>query len=172
VTQSKDPETQTARVLFVCMGNICRSPTAEAVLRKMAEDAGVADHLDIDSCGTIDYHVGKPPDERMVAAGQEHGYRIEGKARCFEREDLDRFDLIVTMDEGNHHYVNLRLGHADKRARLRRLTDFCHNHPDTQEVPDPYYGGSEGFTRVVELLEDGCAGILDWLRRKDHLPEG
>jgi protein-tyrosine phosphatase len=147
------------RVLFVCMGNICRSPAAEGVMRALAAKAGVAMH--VESAGVIGCHAGDLPDRRMVAAAKRRGYELVSRARQVARGDFNKFDLILTMDDDNLRGV---LGFADndgERAKVVRFTNYCRVYQGTTEVPDPYYGGGEGFERVLDLLEDGCRGLLE-----------
>lgn len=148
------------RVLFVCMGNICRSPAGEIIFRKLVADAGRSADFEIDSAGTLGYHEGNPPDARMAATLRDRGYTVAGRARQIRTADLANFDLIVTMDEDN--LTAVRALDADRRfhAKIRPAVDFCRVH-QSPRVPDPYYGGQQGFERVIELLEDGCAGILE-----------
>ncbi len=156
------PNPITHRVLFVCLGNICRSPAAEIIFRKMVDDAGRTEDFEIDSAGTIGHHEGAPPDERMAAALAQKGFTISGKARRIRAEDLEHFDLVVTMDESNLKDVR-SLDTAGKfGGKIRTLVSFCRDHDDLR-VPDPYYGGQRGFDHVIELLGDGCAGILEEL---------
>ncbi|MEO5716832.1 MAG: low molecular weight protein-tyrosine-phosphatase [Luteolibacter sp.] len=153
---------KTHRVLFVCLGNICRSPAAEIIFRKIVDDAGRADDFEIDSAGTIGHHQGSPPDHRMSAALERKGHTISGCARRIKAEDLEHFDLVVTMDESNLTDVR-GLDTAGKfHEKIRPLVSFCRTHDDLR-VPDPYYGGQRGFDHVIELLGDGCAGILEEL---------
>mgnify|MGYP000909500663 CR=1 FL=1 len=148
------------RVLFVCMGNICRSPAAEGVLRALVKRGGFADRVEIASAGTIGLHAGELPDSRMRSAAAKRGYTLTSRARKFAPSDFKRFDLILTMDEDNRRDVlNQATTDAD-RQRVRPFVEFCRKHRASL-VPDPYYGGPEGFERVLDLLEDGCAGILD-----------
>lgn len=158
--------TEPLRVLFVCMGNICRSPAGEGVLRARLAAAGLANRVTVDSAGTIGYHAGSPPDRRMRAAASRRGYDLDSRARQVTAADLDRFDLILTMDEDNRRDV-LALARDDRqRARVRAFCEFCQTHAET-EVPDPYYGGDQGFEHVLDLLEDGCAGVIEWARRRN-----
>lgn len=147
------------RVLFVCMGNICRSPAGENIFRKLAADAGRTDDFEIDSAGTLGYHQGKPPDSRMASTLRSHGYPVNGLARQIKPADLAAFDLIVTMDPDNLSGVRRLDREGKHHAKIRPLVEFCSNH-QVSEVPDPYYGGQQGFEQVIALLEDGCAGIL------------
>jgi len=148
----------TTAILFVCLGNICRSAAAEGVFRKVASDAGRAAEFEVDSAGTGAWHVGSPADERMHAAAARRGYVLESIARQIHRSDFERFDLIVTMDEDNYRNVT-RLARDGQRARIARMRDYCELHGDG-EVPDPYFGGEAGFETVLDILEDACAGLL------------
>lgn len=147
------------RVLFVCLGNICRSPAAEIVFRKMVAEAGLEDAYEIDSAGTAGYHEGAPPDHRMAATLEHHGYAIAGKARKITRADLDSFDHIVTMDEENYRDVCALDSSSGTHPKVKPFVSFCTEHDD-RRVPDPYYGGQKGFDHVVSLLEDGCRNLL------------
>lgn len=152
------------RILFVCMGNICRSPAGEGVLTKMVAAAGLADQIKIDSAGTIGMHQGNRADSRMRAAAITRGYDLTSRARQVIASDLDSFDLILTMDEDNHRGVLALATTATQRNRVRLFCSFCDNHSE-REVPDPYYGGAQGFEHVLDLLEDGCRGVLAWARK-------
>ncbi|HRX56590.1 MAG TPA: low molecular weight protein-tyrosine-phosphatase [Verrucomicrobiales bacterium] len=151
------------RILFVCMGNICRSPAGENVLRHLAARAGLEEVWEIDSAGTISTHTGNPPDSRMTAAARTRGIPMSGRARQIRASDLDRFDLILTMDNDNLADVKgLAARHGGMEAHRARIVPFCtycESHGET-EVPDPYYGGPEGFEKVLDLLEDGCAAMV------------
>lgn len=152
------PDTPT-RVLFVCLGNICRSPAAEIVFRHLIREAGREDEFIVDSAGTAGYHEGSPPDARMAATLRQNGYAISGRARQIRDEDLAAFDLIVPMDEQNLADVLELDRRGIHRDKVRPFVGFCREHDD-RRVPDPYYGGQQGFDHVVRLLEDGCGGIL------------
>ena len=150
------------RVLMVCMGNICRSPTAQGVLEAKAVQAGVQDRLDIDSAGTHDYHIGKAPDQRSQEHAAGRGYDLsQQRARQLQARDFDDFDWILVMDEANEQAAR-RLCPPGQEHRLRRLSSFCLTHA-TDVVPDPYYGGSDGFEQVLDLVEDACTGLLQFL---------
>ena len=144
-------------VLFVCMGNICRSPTAEGVFRKLVADAGRDAEFKVDSAGTIGYHAGSMADRRMRSAAKERGYLLESRARRIEFNDFDHFDLIVTMDDENFREVQEMS--PGTGARVVRMCDYCEEHEET-EVPDPYYGGEAGFYKVIDILEDACGNFL------------
>ncbi|WP_107852448.1 low molecular weight protein-tyrosine-phosphatase [Oceanimonas marisflavi] len=147
-------------VLMICMGNICRSPTAEAVLRHKAVRAGV--ELEIDSAGTIGYHAGSGPDARARAAGEARGYDFSGmQARQVTRQDFEHFDLVLAADRSNLEDL-LRLCPPAHRHKVKLLLSFA-NGPE-QEVPDPYYGGERGFEQVLDLVEAACDGVLKALR--------
>ncbi len=150
---------KTFSVLFVCMGNICRSPAGEGVFRALVEDAGLDDQIRIDSAGTLGYHAGEPADSRMRQSAQNRGYALTSRARQIMAADLDEFDLILTMDEDNYHNVLALADNDAQRDRVKSFCDFCVDH-DNRSVPDPYYGGADGFETVLDLLEDGCRGVL------------
>ena len=151
------------RLLFVCMGNICRSPAAEAVFRGLVEKAGLQDRLRCDSAGTIDHHEGKPADSRMVEHAARRGIVIRHLARGVQPRDFADFDLILVMDDFNERDLLSMTAKHTQKAKIRKMTDFCMN-VEAADVPDPYYGGPEGFERVLDILEDSCAGLLAELR--------
>ncbi len=144
-------------VLFVCMGNICRSPAAEGVFRKLVADAGREAEFHIDSAGTHGYHVGHPPDSRMLAAARARGYLLDSRARRLAQSDFECFNWIVTMDDDN--YANVGAMDNGGGARVVRMVDYC-KRLSPVEVPDPYYGGAAGFEEVLDILEDACSGLL------------
>ena len=144
-------------VLFVCMGNICRSPAAEGVFRKLVADAGREAEFHIDSAGTHGYHVGHPPDSRMLAAARARGYLLDSKARRLEPSDFERFEWIVAMDDDN--YASIGAMDPGGGARVVRMVDYCERLSPI-EVPDPYYGGAAGFEEVLDILEDACASLM------------
>ena len=150
-------------VLFVCMGNICRSPTAEGVFRHHAEQAGLIESLHIDSAGTHAYHVGEPADHRAQAAAERRGISLEGiYARRVKSDDYERFDYILAMDEDN--LARLRRDSPEEHQRkLRLFLEFAETHE--REVPDPYYGGTAGFEHVLDLVEEASRGLLEALTR-------
>jgi protein-tyrosine phosphatase len=149
-------------VLFVCTGNICRSPTAEGVFRKLVADAGMSGAILADSAGTHGYHIGEPPDVRALSAAARRGYDLSGlRARRIERADFERFDLIVAMDRGHLAILSRMAGTATHKLKLMMSYASRFNEED---VPDPYYGGAQDFEQVLDLLEDGARGLLDSVR--------
>lgn len=153
------------RVLFVCMGNICRSPTAEGVFRHHVSEAGLADKIWADSAGTHAYHVGEPADQRARAAAQRRGISLEGiRARRVTDEDFERYDFILAMDEDNLMLLN-ELAPQEMRSKIRLFLDFAESLAES-EVPDPYYGGPSGFEKVLDLVEEASRGLLETLHRK------
>ncbi|MDH4107474.1 MAG: low molecular weight phosphotyrosine protein phosphatase [Gammaproteobacteria bacterium] len=153
------------RVLFVCMGNICRSPTAEGVFRKLVSDAGLAEHVHIESAGTHAYHVGEPPDRRAQAAAERRGVTLADiRARRVSEQDFDLFDLILAMDRDNLEALLAQAGEERRRADVRLFLEYSAAARE-QDVPDPYYGGAAGFERVLDLVEEAAAGLLRELRQ-------
>ncbi len=150
------------RILFVCSGNICRSPLAEAMFNKKAGDAGLADRFAVDSAGTHGFHEGEPADPRARKVGKRHGLDVTSIARPVTAQDFDAFDIIVAMDRGHRRELRTRAGH-DREGKIRLMRDFD---PDSvgQDVPDPYYEGEPAFERVVRILEPACEGLLESLR--------
>ena len=151
------------KVLFVCTGNICRSPTAEGVFRKFVSDAGLSALILADSAGTHGYHVDEPPDARAQAAAARRGYDLSSlRARRFERQDLYGFDLVLAMDRENHSFL-ARMAQPASAPRLRMMMSYARSFRE-EEVPDPYYGGPQGFDLVLDMLEDASQGLLETLR--------
>jgi len=162
--------TEPIRLLFVCMGNICRSPTAEGVMRGLLREQGLEDGIEVDSAGTGDWHAGAPPDVRATAAARSRGITLEGAARLVGGGDFDEFDLILAADSRNLRDLRAAAP-PGSRARLHLLREFdpaSEGAPDL-DVPDPYYGGDDGFERVLDLVEAACRGLLDALRADGRL---
>ena len=153
------------RILLVCMGNICRSPTAEVVLRNYIKNNGLGDVVEVDSAGTHGYHVGEAPDARTQRAAALRGYNLSQlRARKVARQDLDYFDLILAMDKSNLDNLK-RLASPEQHERLRLFMDYAPNFED-DEVPDPYYGLGYGFDLVLDMVEDASQGLVGQLKKK------
>ena len=155
------------RMLFVCLGNICRSPTAEGVMRHLVEEEGLGGEIELDSAGTGGWHVGDSPDPRSREAARRRGIVVAGAARQVSRADFDDFDLILAMDRANLRDLR-EIAPPDGRAELKLLREFD---PDSAgggdlDVPDPYYGGPDGFDDVLDLVEAACRGLLDDVRER------
>jgi protein-tyrosine phosphatase len=155
------------KLLFVCLGNICRSPAAENIMNYLIEQAELSERIVCDSAGTSSYHIGSPPDSRMSSAAlQKLQIKLLGKARQFQKSDFENFDLILAMDQNNYQDI-LSVDPTGKyRHKVHLICDFCSRH-NLKEVPDPYYGGAEGFCRVIDLLVDACEGLLKDLPSHD-----
>ncbi len=146
-------------VLFVCMGNICRSPTAHGVFRHKVNLLGLQGKITVDSAGTLDYHAGDPPDQRAQQHAQRRGYDLSDlRARQIKPIDFNTFDLIAVMDWDNLSNVQ-DMCPPESKAKVHRLTEFCTRH-QADVVPDPYYGGANGFDHVLDLVEDACDGLM------------
>lgn len=147
------------KILFVCLGNICRSPMAQTIMQEYVEKRGVAEHFEIDSAGIIDYHEGESADGRMRNFAYQRGYFITHRSRPISKDDFRHFDYIIGMDNDNIRALE-QLAPADSIAQIQLITKFCTRHSD-DVVPDPYYGGAAGFSLVIDLLEDACEGMLN-----------
>lgn len=151
------------KVLFVCMGNICRSPTAEGVFRELVEQKGSSGKFEIDSAGTIGYHAGESPDNRAQAAAKKRGYDLSKiRARQVIASDFEYFDYILAMDHENLRNL-LALSKGVGRAKVELFLDYAID-ADTREVPDPYYGGADGFEHVLDLIENASNGFIEFLK--------
>jgi protein-tyrosine phosphatase len=152
-------------ILFVCLGNICRSPTAEGVMRALVAEAGMGDEIELDSAGTGAWHVGEPPDERATTAARARGIVLEGAARQVRIDDFERFDLILAMDGSNLHALR-ELAPEGAREKVRLLREFdpaCTDLSDL-DVPDPYYDSQRGFEIVLDQVQAACEGLLEQVR--------
>ena len=150
-------------ILFVCLGNICRSPAAEGIMKQLSDNRGCSNELFIDSAGIGAWHTGQLPDPRMRIHGSRRGYDFCSHARQIKQSDFDRFDLIVVMDEDNYDNVCSMAQNEDDRSKVHRMTEYLSRYKGQHTVPDPYYGGDDGFELVLDLLEDGCDGLLNLL---------
>jgi low molecular weight protein-tyrosine phosphatase len=156
----------THRILFVCLGNICRSPMAEGVFRRVAEEEGLIDRFEIDSAGLGDWHIGQAPDHRAQKAARSRGVDISDQsARQVVDEDFERFDLLLVMDRSNYAELKARAPH-EARAKIRPFLDFA-PHVGTSDVPDPFFGGAEGFDHALDLIEAASRGLLASLTAED-----
>lgn len=152
-------------VIFVCLGNICRSPTAEAVFRQLVVNEGLQHHVHIDSAGTHAYHVNEPPDQRAQAAAARRGIDMSAlRGRRATDSDLERFDYVLAMDSENYHNLML-ISDDTNRHKIRLFMDFAPGRPE-DEVPDPYYGGPGGFDNVLDMVEEAAQGLLQELRSR------
>lgn len=146
------------RVLFVCTGNICRSPAGEGVLEHLVHERGLQAAIQVDSAGTHGYHIGELADPRMRAAASARGYRLSSRARQVEPEDFEEFDLVLALDRSHRRFLEDLAG--GPRANVRLYSEFLPTNAP-RDIPDPYYGGAEGFEEVLDLMEEGCPSILD-----------
>jgi len=152
------------KLLFVCLGNICRSPSAEAVMNALLEREGLSDKVQCDSAGTIGYHDGSPADARMMFHAAQRGITLTSISRKFDHaRDFDSFDMIIGMDEQNIADLKTMDSYDQYQGKIYAMTEFCSNH-EYSEVPDPYYGGDAGFELVLDLLEDACKGLLSEIK--------
>ncbi len=152
------------RILFICLGNICRSPAADAIMQQIVGKAGLTDRFYIDSAGIGPWHVGQLPDRRMRQHGAKRGYKIDHIARQFNaKRDFDNFDYIVVMDDDNYNNICRQARNDGERKKVIRMADYFVKYKGKTSVPDPYYGGDADFELALDLIEDGCNGILNTL---------
>jgi protein-tyrosine phosphatase len=150
------------KLLFVCLGNICRSPAAENIMNHFLEEVGLTGQVICDSAGTSRYHIGEPPDLRMTAAAYQRGLDMQGCARQFNQADFAAFDLILAMDRENYADICALDPAETYRHKVHLMCDFCTHHI-VKDVPDPYYGGPNGFNQVLDILTDACQGLLKYV---------
>lgn len=148
------------KILFICLGNICRSPSAEGIFRKLVKERGLENQFYIDSAGLLDYHEGELPDSRMRKHAAQRGYNLDSRSRPIKYDDFFNFDLIIGMDDQNISALYRLAPDSDSVNKIHRMTEYCTRH-DFDHVPDPYYGGATGFELVLDLLEDACEGLLE-----------
>lgn len=151
------------RILFVCLGNICRSPAAEEVMRSIVTERGEEKKFTLDSAGLYGGHAGDLPDMRMRTHAFPRGYRLEHRSRKVRESDFSNFDLIIGMDDSNYDNLRRLAPTLEDEAKVVRMADFLRQHPNFYSIPDPYYEGAEGFEIVLDLLEDGCQHLADIL---------
>lgn len=148
------------KILFVCLGNICRSAAANGIMEAVIEREALRQQIEVDSAGTYGGHAGEKPDSRMRAAAAARGYNLTHRARRIIEEDFYLFDYIIVMDDNNYESVVRFAPERKYLDKVYRFVEFCSSHPEWSYVPDPYYEGREGFELVLDLLEDGCEGVL------------
>lgn len=152
------------KLLFVCLGNICRSPAAQAVMQKIADNDKSLQHIELDSAGTYGGHAGDLPDPRMRMHAERRGYKLTHRSRQVKSSDFEEFDLILAMDDSNYDNLKRLAPDTESQKKIFRMTDFCQRLA-ADHIPDPYYGGSSGFEQVLDILEDACSGLAESLRK-------
>lgn len=156
------------KILFICMGNICRSPAGHCILQNLVNQAGLAEHFEIESAGTIGFHIGAAPDNRMQQSMRARDIPIIGRSRQINRSDLEYYDLILAMDNDNYAGACALDPSGSLHYKIELFCTYCKNYSET-EVPDPYYGGDLGFEHVLDLIEDGCANLIGILRKQANI---
>jgi protein-tyrosine phosphatase len=159
------PSDRSLAVCFVCLGNICRSPTAEGVMKRLVSDAGLQARIRVESAGSGSWHLDEPADPRARAAARARGVALDGRARQFFADDFARFDYVLSMDERVLKTLHALARTPDERARVHNFRSFDPDSPSDAPVPDPYYGGADGFEHVFDLCEAACRGLLAQLRQ-------
>ena len=149
------------KILFVCLGNICRSPAAHGIMEQVVKNRNMEEVVEIDSAGTYGGHAGELPDYRMRSAASQRGYNLTHRSRKFREDDFYDFDKIIVMDDMNYENVSRMAPQRSYLDKVYRFVEFCCNYPDRSYVPDPYYEGREGFELVLDMLEDGCEHLAD-----------
>jgi protein-tyrosine phosphatase len=167
MSEQTDRPDQPVRILFVCLGNICRSPTAEAIMRSHVEAAGLGHRIEVDSAGTGGWHRGEQADERARAEATRRGIDITSRARQVHLGDFEYFDLIVAMDTANAADLRDLTYSKEHQAKVRLLREFGPSTSGSLDVPDPYHGGVDGFADVFDLIDAACCGLLDQVRAED-----
>lgn len=160
-SRSCNPMRPKTHILFVCLGNICRSPAAQGVMQSLVDERGLLHKFALDSCGFYGGHAGDLPDKRMRVHAVRRGYELTHRSRTIRPWDFDEADIIVAMDGHNYDDLMEAAPSPEAQKKIVMMTDFCRLHPGHDTVPDPYYEGAEGFELVLDLLEDACAGLLD-----------
>lgn len=158
------------RVLFVCLGNICRSPAGEGIMKKIVEAKGLNNRIDVDSAGTSGYHDGELPDHRMRQHGKRRGYTFDSLSRKFSENDFENFDIIIVMDDNNYRDVMRLAPDLVSQNKVHRMIEFSQKYQH-DHIPDPYYMGAEGFELVLDLLEDACNGLLEFIVKEINIVE-
>ncbi|MBI9103494.1 MAG: low molecular weight phosphotyrosine protein phosphatase [Spirochaetales bacterium] len=155
-------------ILFVCLGNICRSPSGEGVFKALVEEEGLEENFFIDSAGTSAYHVGEAADSRMRKHAAKRNIRLTSRSRQFRKDDFKEFDIIIAMDKSNYRDITAMDRHGEYYEKVKMMTDFSSGYQKI-DVPDPYYGGDSGFEEVLNILDDSCRGLLMELKRNNGL---
>ena len=158
-------------ILFICLGNICRSPAAQAVMQRLVDERGVTDRFFIDSAGIGGWHIGDLPDKRMRVHARPRGYELTHRARRVQYSDFEDFDLIVGMDATNVDDLHARTATIEQKDKVVMMGDYIRQYPNYDHVPDPYYEGSEGFELVLDLLEDACRNLLDSILQQNNISQ-
>jgi len=155
------------RLLFVCLGNICRSPAAEGIMKQLVEARGLSDQFHIESAAIGPWHIGDLPDSRMRRCGSRHGYNFNSLAQQLDSSYFDRFDYIIGMDHENIRSITAKARNEADKKKILLMANFLRHHPTQPTVPDPYYGVEKDFELVIELLEDACEGLLEELKKNN-----
>ena len=155
------------KILFVCLGNICRSPAAQGIMQRMIEEEGLQNNFELDSAGLYGGHAGEMPDYRMRQHARQRGYNLTHHSRPVKTSDFDEFDLIVAMDDSNYSRLKNMAPTVEDESKVVRMISYVKGFPQYHNVPDPYYEGAEGFEIVLDLLEDGCRNLLEILKREN-----
>lgn len=163
---SRNIDNNKMRILFVCLGNICRSPAAQGVMQRLVDEAGLSERYELDSAGTYGGHAGELPDRRMRVHAARRGYELTHRSRQVRPSDFGDFDIVVAMDDLNYDNLRRLAPTVDDERKVVRMTDYCRMHPYYDAVPDPYYEGASGFELVLDLLEDACQGLLSATRQE------
>lgn len=160
---TEHPDIKPFRILFVCLGNICRSPAADGIMHQRVEAEGLQGVISIDSAGTYGGHAGELPDGRMRQHARKRGYELTHRSRKVTHHDFEAFDLLLGMDDNNVRDLHHLAETLEEKNKIRRMTDFCTN-TEVDYVPDPYYEGAAGFEHVLDILEDACSGLLNAIK--------
>lgn len=155
-----------ASVLFVCIGNICRSPTAEGIFQSLVNKAGLANDILVDSAGMSGYHIGERAHSTSREAASKRGYELNSRARQFHKSDFTRFDYILPMDESNIPILEKMAGSEEDKKKILPFIQLVKSHPEYTDVPDPYYGGADGFEHVLDICEEGCEALLEKIKNE------
>ena len=152
------------KILFVCLGNICRSPAAEGIMKKLIKESGLEHKISVDSAGTSGYHNGELPDRRMRKHGAKRNYNFDSLSRRFSASDFEEFDLILAMDDSNYHNIMSLVPDLESQQKVHRMVEYSQKYSH-DHIPDPYYSGADGFELVLDLLEDACEGLLKEVKK-------